>query len=64
MYTRKNLVLQNTVLFYTEFYSARRERVVFRDEAGSCIVGHIASCTTSPTREVQVWTRQYVCDRL
>jgi len=54
MYTRKNLVLQNTVLFYTEFYSARRERVVFRDEAGSCIVGHIASCTTSPTREVQV----------
>ena len=44
--------LQNTEIFYTEFYILVRESAVFSDEAGSCIVGHIASGINSPTSEV------------
>lgn len=63
LYTKKTLHLHNTEIFYSEFYSVRRERVVFSDEAERWTVGSIASGITSPTSEVLLWTRQYVCDR-
>jgi len=52
LYRRKTLYLHNTEIFYTKFYSTGRERAVFSDEAGSCIVGSKASGITSATSEV------------
>jgi len=48
-YIRKSLHLHSTERFYTELYSAESERVVFSDEAESCIVGSISFGTTSAT---------------
>ena len=48
----ENFTLHNTKIFYTEFCGAGRERVVFSDEAESCIVGSRVSGKTSPTSEV------------
>jgi len=52
LYRRKTLHLHNTGIFYTEFYSAESERVVFSDETESCIVGSISFGTTSASSEV------------
>ena len=51
LYSRKTLHLQNKNIFHTEFHSVGRERVVFSDEAESCIVGSRVSGITSPTSE-------------
>ena len=60
LYRRKFSHLHNTDIFYTEFCSVESERVVFSDEAESCIVGSVSFGTTSATSEVVLWTRQYL----
>ena len=52
MYSRKMLHLHNSEIFRTEFRSLERERVVFSDEAESCIVGSRISGTNSPIDKV------------
>ena len=52
LYKRKNLHLHNTEIFYSEFYSAGNERVVFSDEAKSCIVGSVSFGIISATSDV------------
>jgi hypothetical protein len=51
-YRRVTLHLHNNNVFYTEVFSMERERVVFSDEAESCIVGSLSFGITSPTSDV------------
>jgi len=52
LYRRKTSHLHNPEIFFTEFCSVESERVVFSDEAESCIVVSLSYGTTSATSDV------------